>query len=71
MNRQKALLRFGLIVAAGIYLPLITWFVFANTIWIFYCILGYMVWIFVFGKYYVKRRLEKINRDYPKDEISN
>ena len=70
MNRRKALLRMGWIMAAGIYVPLISWFVFANTKWIFYLLFGYMVWIIVFGKY-IKRMVDRINRDYPKEDNSN
>ena len=56
----------GLTMAAGQFLPLISWYIFANTVWILLMILAYCVWIFIFGRY-IKRMLDRINRDYPKE----
>ena len=57
----------GWIMIAGIYLPLISWLFVTDTIQVFLAILGYLVWMWIFGRY-IKRMLETINRDYPKEE---
>lgn len=67
MNRRKALLRMGRIMMAGIFLPLISWFFFTDTMWIFLAIFLYGVWIWIFGGY-INRMLNRIDRDYPKEE---
>jgi len=71
MNRQKALTRRGRLFIAGIFLPLIIWAmfsrVFPNVFWSFSLLVVYWIWLLILGRY-IKRMLERINRDYPKEE---
>jgi Flp pilus assembly protein TadB len=71
MNRRRAIIRMGWIMIAGSYMPLISWVVVANVfpdiVLVSVLLLGYLVWMWLFGGY-IKRMNERINRDYPKEE---
>jgi len=56
----------GNIIAAGTFIPLIAFFIFADTVWIFLVFLIYGIWIWIFGGY-INRMHDRINRDYPKE----
>lgn len=57
----------GNIMAAGIFIPLIACFLFADdSFWNFLVLLIYAIWIWIFGGY-INRMLDQINRDYPKE----
>ena len=71
MNRRKALLRMGNIMAIGAFAPLIPMivfsFIFPDSYWIFLVLLIYGIWIWIFGGY-INRMFTRINRDYPKED---
>lgn len=70
MDRNRAILKMGKIMAVGLLIPIIVMLVeytYFNSSHGFYPLLGVYAYILIFGSY-IKRLHKRINEQYPEDE---